>query len=63
MLNRIKPLAPDASIEEIINRLNEIVENINRRAENEIERLMQENKRLAEQMLMDKEIRKFIERI
>lgn len=63
MLNRIKPLTPDASIEEIINRLNEITESINRRAENEIERLMQENKRLAEQMFVDKEIRKFIERI
>lgn len=63
MLNRIKPLAPDASTEEIINRLNEITENINRRAENEIERLMQENKRLAEQMHVDKEIRKFLEGI
>ena len=63
MLNRIKPLNPDASIEEIINRLNEITEHINRRTETEIERLMQENKRLAEQMFIDKEIRKFIERI
>ena len=63
MLNRIKPLPPDASTEEIINRLNEITESINRRAETEIERLMQENRRLAEQMLVDKEIRKFIERI
>lgn len=63
MLNRIKPLTPDASTEEIINRLNEITENINRRAENEIERLMQENKRLAEQMFVDKEIRKFLEGI
>lgn len=60
MLNRIKPLNPDASKEEIINRLNEITESINKRAETEIERLMQENKRLQEQMLIDKEIRKFI---
>lgn len=63
MLNRIKPLNPDASKEEIINRLNEITESINKRAETEIERLMQENKRLREQMLVDKEIRKFIEGI
>ena len=47
MLNRIKPLNPDASNEEIINRLNEITEYLNKRAETEIERLMQENKRLA----------------
>ena len=63
MLNRIRPLNPDASNEEIVNRLNEITEYLNKRAENEIERLMQENKRLAEQMLVDKEIRKFIEGI
>ncbi len=63
MLNRIKPLNPDASKEEIINRLNEITEYFNKKAETELERLMQENKRLQEQMFIDKEIRKFIEGI